>query len=94
LLRFAPDAPPPVHAFWSLETLPDRASSVGDRRGLALDTDGSLPVYIQRRPPARERKPNWLPAPRDAFSVALHLYWPRDEALQRRWSPPSVTRVG
>jgi hypothetical protein len=94
LLRFAPECSPPVHAFWSLETLPGHASSVGDRRGLALDPDGSLPVYIQRRPPVHERKPNWLPAPRDAFSVALHLYWPRDEALQRRWSPPALTRVG
>jgi hypothetical protein len=93
VLRFAPDAPPPVHGFWSLETLPVRAHAVGDRRGLTLDPDGSLPVHIQRRPPARRRRSNWLQAPADGFSVALHLYWPRDEALQRRWSPPPVTRV-
>jgi hypothetical protein len=91
LVRFAPDAPPPVHGFWSLET--DGAHSVGDRRGLAIDPDGSLPVYIQHRPPARKRKPNWLPAPPDGFSLALHLYWPRDEALQHQWWPPPVTLV-
>ena len=94
VLRFAPDAPPPVHGFWSLETLPRSARSVGDRRGLTLDPDGSLPVYIQRRAPLHKRRSNWLPAPADGFSVALHLYWPRDEALRRSWSPPPVTRIG
>jgi hypothetical protein len=96
LLRFAPDAPPPVHGFWSLEASPGTqggAHSIGDLRGLTMDPDGSLPVYIQHRPPARKRKSNWLLAPPDEFSVALHLYWPRDEALQFRWSPPPVTRV-
>jgi hypothetical protein len=96
LLRFAPDAPPPVHGFWSLTTCAagsGRAHSIGDLRGLTADRDGSLPIYIQHGPPARERRSNWLRAPRDAFSVVLRLYWPREEALQRRWSPPPVTRV-
>jgi hypothetical protein len=95
-LRFPPDATPPVHGFWSLTTtagtLPS-AHSTGDLRGLRIDPDGSLPIYLQHRPPARERRSNWLPTPPDAFSVALHLYWPREEALERRWSPPPVLRV-
>ena len=96
LLRFPPDASPPVHGFWSLEAQagrPDSAHSVGDRRGLAIDPDGSLPVYIQHRPPSRKRKSNWLPTPPGGFSLVLHLYWPRDEALQQDWSPPTVRRV-
>jgi hypothetical protein len=36
---------------------------------------------------------NWLPTPPREFSITLHLYWSRDEALQRRWSPPPLTRV-
>ena len=91
-LRFAPDAPPPVHAFWSLTTT-GGAHATGDLRGLALQRDGSLPIFIQHRPPARRRRSNWLPAPPDGFRVDLRLYWPREEALGGRWVPPPVTRV-
>jgi hypothetical protein len=90
-LRFAPDAPPPVHGFWSLTAGDGQA--LGDRRGLELDCDGSLPIHIQREPPPRKRRSNWLPTPPRAFSIALHLYWPGDEALQRRWLPPPLERV-
>jgi hypothetical protein len=96
LLRFAADAPPPVHGFWSLTAgtgEPDDAHSIGDLRGLAADPDGSLSIYIQHRPPARTRRANWLPAPPGEFTVALYLYWPRDEALLCQWSPPPVIRL-
>jgi hypothetical protein len=96
LLRFPPGAAPPALGFWSLTTsggTPHSAHSTGDLRGLTIDRDGSLPIYLQHRPPARERRSNWLPTPPDGFSVALHLYWPREEALERRWAPPPVQRV-
>ena len=95
-MRFAPDAAPPVHGFWSLTSsggAPSSAHSTGDLRGLKLDRDGSLCIYLQPGRPARARRSNWLPIPPDAFSVALHLYWPAEEALERRWSPPPVTRA-
>jgi hypothetical protein len=95
-LRFPPDSAPPVHGFWSLTTYPDRrdgAHAIGDRRGLAMDPDGSLRVHLQHRAPGRNRRANWLPTPSARFSVALYLYWPGDAALQRQWSPPPVTRV-
>jgi hypothetical protein len=97
LLRFAPAAPPPVEGFWSLETCDATrisTDSIGDLRGLALDRDGSLPIHIRHEPPASRHRSNWLPAPPDGFSVALNLYWPREEALQRRWSPPPIMRLG
>jgi hypothetical protein len=97
LLRFAPDAVPPVHGFWSLTSAAGTSSmsahSTGDLRGLKLDRDGSLSIYLQPGRPARARRSNWLPVPPEAFSIALHLYWPAEEALQRRWSPPPVTRA-
>ena len=84
------DAVPPVNAFWSLTTA---AGATGDFQGLMLDADGSLPIHIQHSAPDDERRANWLPAPADRFSVVLRLYWPREEALQRRWAPPAVTRL-
>lgn len=93
-LRFAPDAAPPVRGFWSLSTRAETAAhAVGDLHGLTVDLDASIPVHIQHRPPARARRSNWLPVPAGAFSLSLDLYWPRPEAVQRRWAPPPVERV-
>ena len=94
VVRFRPDAEPPAHGFWSLSTrTATEVHSIGDLHGLAIDLDGSLPIYIQHRPPRRERRSNWLPAPEDRFSLGLDLYWPAAEALQGRWSPPPVERA-
>ena len=89
VLRFGPDTPPPVHGFWAL-TVPGEGISLGDRDGLTVDGDGSLPILIQRDRPARSRRTNWLPAPPGEFALVLRLYWPRDEALTRRWTPPAI----
>ena len=93
VLRFGPDMPPPVHGFWAL-TVPGATASLGDRDGLTVDGDGSLPIHIQHDQPARARRSNWLQAPPGDFTLVLRLYWPRDEALRRRWTPPSVTLTG
>jgi hypothetical protein len=96
VLRYGPDAAPPVHASWSLSThtaIEDHTISLGDRNGLKLDGDGSLPIHIQHERPARECRSNWLPAPAGDFTLVLRLYWPREEALTRHWMPPAVTRI-
>jgi hypothetical protein len=90
LLRFTPDGAPPVHGFWSL-TAGEHALS--DLHGLRADTDGSIPILISHRPPARRHRSNWLPAPDGGFRLELRLYWPREEALERRWTPPALTRL-
>ena len=86
VLRFDPDAAPPVHGFWELTT---GARSIGDRHPLALALDGALTVHIQHAPPSRARRWNWLPAPAGDFSAELHLYWPRETT----WSPPAIIRL-
>ena len=92
-LCFAPEGIPPVHGFWSLTAHgPDASYSIGDRHGLALDLDGSLPIYLQSRPPARPRRSNWLPVPAGPFTIVLKLYWPAERAL-RLWTPPALTRT-
>jgi hypothetical protein len=89
-LRFD-DQPPPVRGFWSLSC---GAASIGDADGLTMGTDGSLTLSIQPEPPgAREPRSNWLRVPRGEFALVLRLFWPADDVLERRWSPPAVTRI-
>jgi hypothetical protein len=90
VLRFGRDTPPPVHGFWAL-TVAGAGVSLGDRDGLTVDGDGSLPILIQHDRPARACRSNWLPTPPGNFTLVLRLYWPSDEILRRRWTPPPVT---
>jgi len=104
-LRFAPDQMPPVNAFWSLTLyeLPASLLSANPLNrylinspllpNLKRDQDGGLTLYIQNESPARDREPNWLPAPRGPFFCALRLYWPKPEALDGRWKVPQLKRV-
>jgi hypothetical protein len=103
VLRFAPGALPPVHAFWTLTTYDDRQSlvdnpvdrySIGDWNGLALDPDGSLPIRIQHARPDAGFVANWLPSPPGRFNVLLRLCWPQQEVLDRKWIPPALARIG
>ena len=96
VLRFGPEAAPPVHGSWVVSVhapIEGRPMSLGDRDGLTLDGDGSLPIHIQHDRPARARRSNWLPVPAGEFTLVLRLYWPREEALDQRWTPPAVTRI-
>lgn len=96
-LRFAPDETPPVNGSWTLSAqAADEGQSVSlsDLDGLTVDGDGSLPVHICHNRPARPLRSNWLPAPAGDFTLLLRLYWPCEEVLTRRWTPPAATRVG
>ncbi|WP_263975286.1 beta-ketoacyl synthase N-terminal-like domain-containing protein [Leptolyngbya sp. 7M] len=103
VLHFEPDQIPPVRAFWSLTMYDERqlftANSIdryaiGDRDNLTFNPDGSLDLYIQRESPGKDQESNWLPAPQSgAFTMNLRLYWPKAEALNGTWAPPSVKRV-
>ena len=103
VLRFAADQLPPVGAFWSV-TLYDQEGyqvanplnrfALGDRDPLVHDTDGTLTLHVQADAPEEDRTPNWLPAPRGAFSLCMRLYAPGPPALDGRWNPPPLTTVG
>ncbi|NOX61112.1 MAG: DUF1254 domain-containing protein [Chloroflexi bacterium] len=101
LLHF--DAPPPVHAFWSIsmyklpETLfihnPLNRYTLGDRTpGLRYNDDGSLDVYIQHESPGPDKESNWLPAPDGPFMLGLRLYWPDAAILEGRWQPAPIRK--
>ena len=103
-LRFASSELPPAHAFWSLTMYNDRQLfaanpigryAIGDRDPLQFGPDGTLTLYIQRVSPGTERETNWLPTPQTGgFSMNLRIYWPEARALDGRWAPPPVKRIG
>jgi len=101
-LRFAKGQFPPVGAFWSITLYnssqffvknPINRFAIGDRDKLAFDEDGSLAIYIQNESPGPTRESNWLPAPKDAFSLTMRLYWPKRQVLEGTWKPPAVQRT-
>jgi hypothetical protein len=99
VLRFPKGESPPVKGFWSV-TMYDRRQrfvpnaigrySLNTRDRLRLDRDGGLSLIIQQSTPAPEQQSNWLPAPPDAFSLIMRLYWPKTEALEARWKMPRI----
>ena len=101
-LRFAPGQLPPVNAFWSL-TMYEAPKSLLyanplDRYlinspmlpSLKRDTDGGLTLIIQNESPGKEKEANWLPAPKGPFVMAMRLYWPKEPALNGKWTAPAV----
>ncbi len=104
VLRFTKDEMPPVDAFWSITmyNLPEQLMvanpihrySIGDRtRGLKIDKDGSLAIYLQPKSPGKAKESNWLPAPEGPFSLTLRMYLPRPSALDPLYAPPGVEKV-
>jgi hypothetical protein len=101
VLHFRRDQLPPSNAFWSLilygsnQAFLDNAANkyaIHSTDDLKYNDDGSLDIYIQRRPPSREKQSNWLPAPGDdqVFNLNMRIYWPRAAVLDGVWAPPPV----
>jgi hypothetical protein len=67
--------------------------AIGDRDKLNFNPDGSLDIYLQRDNPGKDKESNWLPAPKESFNVILRIYWPKQDLLERRWTPPGIQRA-
>jgi hypothetical protein len=104
-LHFAPGKLPPVHAFWSV-TMYDMPAQLLVANplnrylinspmlpNLKLDADGGLTMVIQSETPGKDKEANWLPAPKGPFFIAMRLYWPKDEALEGKWTAPPINRM-
>jgi len=104
-VHFAPGWLPPVNAFWSLTMyeLPASLLVANPINRYLLnspmlphfvkDADGGLTFYVQNDSPGKDKEPNWLPAPKGPFVVAMRLYWPKPEALDGTWKQPPMKRV-
>jgi hypothetical protein len=102
-VTFAKGQLPPVRGFWSLTLYNQhhffspnelRRYSVGTKnKTLVMAPDGSLTIYVQSTAPAGEKRANWLPAPKETFSLYVRSYWPEERILNGTWAPPAVTRV-
>ncbi len=102
-LHFDKGLTPPVNAFWSV-TMYDSQSFFVDNpinryalsswMPLKRNPDGSIDLYIQHDPPAKDKAVNWLPASQGSFNMTLRMYWPKGESpsiIDGSWRPPAVT---
>jgi hypothetical protein len=94
---------PPVDGFWSL-TLYNKEHlfapnslgrySLGTKsKSMKPGSDGSLTLYVQNTSPGSDKESNWLPAPKDDFSLYIRAYWPKAEILEGKWTPPNIQRA-
>jgi len=106
VLHFGKGQLPPVNAFWSVTLYgadsffvdnPLNRYAISSWMPLRPNSDGSIDIDIQHDPPAKDREPNWLPAPVEGtFNLTLRMYWPKDRPpsfLDGSWKPPFVHRV-
>ncbi len=86
---------------------PARISTARDGMSSSLARDVMLLSFVRSRSIARrsqassrfsrgaqtdkDKEPNWLPAPKGPFLVAMRLYWPKEAALDGSWKQPPMT---
>jgi hypothetical protein len=79
---------------WS-DYLRDQAAKY---RQLAEQTDdpvikNELLELAEADPPGPAKETSWLPVAKAPFTLMKRLYAPKDEVLDRTWTPPPITRV-
>jgi hypothetical protein len=94
---------PPVNGFWSMtiynhhhlfELNDLNRYSLGTKsKDLKYNPDGSLTLYASTQSPGEEVESNWLPAPKETFSLYIRAYWGKEAILDGSWKPPVIEKV-
>jgi hypothetical protein len=102
-ITFPAGQEPPVNGFWSLTLYNqhhffspnalNRYSLGTKNEGLKRNKDGSLTLYVSSVSPGKDKESNWLPAPREPFSLYIRAYWGKDAILDGTWTPPAIERL-
>jgi hypothetical protein len=102
-VTFAKGEAPPVNGFWSLtvynkehlfEANALNRFSLGTKsKSLKYNEDGSLTLYFQNDSPGADKESNWVPTPKDVFSLYIRAHWPKAAVLYETWAPPPVHRA-
>lgn len=102
IMHFDKGQLPPARGFWSLTMYgsdyyfvdnPLNRYTLSARDTFIENPDGSTDIYLQADSPGPDKEANWLPAPRDRFSLMLRLYWPTEKKpsiLDGTWHIPPV----
>jgi hypothetical protein len=106
VMHFNKGQMPPVKGFWSLTMYNDKyflvenplnRYTLSSRNKFKYNQDGSVDLYIQNESPGKDKKANWLPAPKGRFILVLRLFWPYEpphvSILNGTWKPPAVKQV-
>lgn len=102
-LTFPAGQLPPARDFWSLSAydaehffepnLRNRFSLGTKNKGLKINPDGSLTLYLQPDSPGADKETNWLPTPKGDFSLLLRLYGPGKEVVAGDYRMPAVQKL-
>jgi len=71
----------------------NRQSLGTKNKDLKMNGDGGVTFYVSHDSPGKEKETNWLPAPKDVFSLYLRFYWPSDAILKGTWEPPLIKPI-
>jgi hypothetical protein len=67
---------------------------VNDRSNVALNSEGTLNIYLQATIPEDESKVhNWLPTGSEGFHLYMRIYLPQDSAINGSWKAPTITKT-
>jgi hypothetical protein len=110
-LTFLSGQLPPVNAFWSVTMYDGKTQFLIENpinrylvnspmlSGMKTNSDGSLTLYIQNKPPGPDKEANWLPAPDGPIYMVMRLYWPKETPPsilppgEGTWQSPGVKRI-
>ena len=57
------------------------------------DADGGLTLLHPERVAGQGQGANWLPAPKGPFIIVMRLYWPKEAAMEGKWTAPKLDRA-